>query len=105
MTPFEAVYGLPPPRLLTYVLGTTLVEVVDKVLRNHEQILAILQQNMQHAQQRMEKYADLKRSERKLNWVSKYTFTCSLIGSPMWLLTPPSSFRPIFRGPFPSSAR
>jgi len=46
MTPFEAIYGLPPPRLLTYVPGTTLVEAVDEVLCNHEQILAILQQNM-----------------------------------------------------------
>jgi hypothetical protein len=44
MTPFEVVYGLPPPRSLTYVLGTTCVEAVDEVLRNCEQILTLLQQ-------------------------------------------------------------
>jgi hypothetical protein len=36
MTPFEAVYGLPPPRLLTYVPGTTRLEAVDEVLRSRE---------------------------------------------------------------------
>jgi hypothetical protein len=49
MTPYEAVYGVPPPRLLSYVPGTTRVEAVDEVLRNREQILTLLKQNMQHA--------------------------------------------------------
>ncbi|XP_077230125.1 uncharacterized protein LOC143863324 [Tasmannia lanceolata] len=34
MTPYEAVYGSPPPRLLTYVKGTTKVPVVEEVLGN-----------------------------------------------------------------------
>lgn len=58
MTP-KAMYGLPPPQLLTCIPGTTWVEAVDEVLRNREQILAL-----QQAQQIM-KYADLRRSERK----------------------------------------
>jgi len=66
MTPYEAIYGVPPPRLLGYVPGTTRVEVVDDVLRNREQILTLLQQNMKHAQQRMKRYADLQRTEREL---------------------------------------
>jgi hypothetical protein len=31
-TPFEALYGYQPPRLLEYILGTTKVEVVDDYL-------------------------------------------------------------------------
>jgi len=41
-----------------------MVEAVDEVFHNCEQILALLQQNLQQAQQRMKKYADLRRSER-----------------------------------------
>jgi hypothetical protein len=66
MTPYEAVYGVPPPRLLSYVPGTTRVEAVDEVLRNREQILQLLQHNIKQAQQRMKKYADLKRTKWEL---------------------------------------
>jgi ribosomal protein L21E len=59
------VYGVPPPRLLSYIPGTTLVQAVDEVLRNREQILSILHHNLHHAQQRMKKYADIKRTKRK----------------------------------------
>jgi hypothetical protein len=34
MTPFEAVYGVPPPNLLMYVPGTSNVQAVDGYLRN-----------------------------------------------------------------------
>jgi hypothetical protein len=66
MTPYEAVYGQPPPKLLSYILGTTNVAAVDELLRTREQILALLQQNNKQAQQRMKKFADLRRSERTL---------------------------------------
>jgi hypothetical protein len=66
MTPYEAFYGQPLPRLLSYVHGTTNVAAVDELLRTREQILALLQQNIQQAQQRMKKFADLRRSERTL---------------------------------------
>jgi hypothetical protein len=65
MTPYEAVYGVPPLRLLSYFPGTTRVEAVDEVLRNREQIIHLLQHNIKQAQQRMKKYADLRRSERE----------------------------------------
>ncbi len=54
-----------PPRLLSYIPGTTRVEAVDEVLRNREQILALLKQNIQFAQQRMKKYADIRRTKRE----------------------------------------
>jgi hypothetical protein len=42
MTPYEAVYGQPPPRLLSNVPGTTNVAAVDELLKSWEQILALL---------------------------------------------------------------
>jgi len=64
LTPYEAVYGVPPPRLLSYVPGMTQVDAVEEVLRTRQQILTLLQHNLQHAQQRMKRYSDLKRTER-----------------------------------------
>jgi hypothetical protein len=49
MTPYEAVYGVPLPRLLTYVPGTTWVEAVEEELRTRQQILILLQHNLQQA--------------------------------------------------------
>jgi len=65
MTSYKVVYGVPPPRLLNYVPGTTRVEAVDEVLRNREQILNLFQQNIKKAQHRMKNFADLKRSKRE----------------------------------------
>jgi uncharacterized protein YllA (UPF0747 family) len=50
----------------SYVLGTTQVDAVDDILKNREVILSLLQQNLQHTQQRMKKYVDLRRTERAL---------------------------------------
>lgn len=75
MTPFEAVYGIPPSWLLSYIPGTTKVNVVDELLWSKEQILTLLQHNMQQAQQRMKKYVDLKRSERTLE-VGQLVYLC-----------------------------
>jgi hypothetical protein len=66
MTPYEAVYGQPPPRLLSNVPGTTNVAAVDELLKSWEQILALLKQNLIQAQQRMKRFADMRRSERTL---------------------------------------
>ena len=42
MSPYEAVYGTPPPKLISYVKGTTMVEAVDQELRSREVIIATL---------------------------------------------------------------
>ncbi|KAL5840346.1 hypothetical protein ACOSQ4_012954 [Xanthoceras sorbifolium] len=39
MTPFEVVYGTPPPTLLPYVLGTTQVQAVEEYLSNRTTVL------------------------------------------------------------------
>ena len=46
---------------------TTRVAAVDEVLRSREESLALLPHNVQHDQQRMKKYVDLRRSERTLD--------------------------------------
>ncbi|XP_059461907.1 uncharacterized protein LOC132190901 [Corylus avellana] len=65
ITPYEAVYDLLPPQLLTYIPGTTKLEAVDETLHSREQILSLLLHNLQQAQQMMKNYADLRISERK----------------------------------------
>jgi len=65
MTPFEAVYGTPPSRLLSYVPCTTTVDAINVLLRDRTQLITLLRHNMKQAQQRMKKYMDLRRSERE----------------------------------------
>jgi hypothetical protein len=47
MAPFEAVYGIPPPRLLSYIPRTTKLEAIDEVPKSREHILSLLRSNMQ----------------------------------------------------------
>jgi len=42
VTPFEAIYEIPPPNLLSYVPGTTKVQAVDEFLSDQELILLTL---------------------------------------------------------------
>ena len=63
MTPFEAVYGIPPPHLLTYIPGTSRIQAVDEYLRDRDTILHELHHNLSMATQRMKCQADQKRRE------------------------------------------
>lgn len=63
MTPFEAVYGIPPPHLLTYVPGTSHIQAVDEYLRDRDTILRELCHNLSLARQRMKSRAGLKHRE------------------------------------------
>nr|XP_023885311.1 uncharacterized protein LOC111997457 [Quercus suber] len=72
MTPFEALYGFPPPRLLDYIPGTTKVESVEEHLRDRQQLIALLKQNLVAAQVRMKVTADKHRTMREFevgDWV------------------------------------
>ncbi|XP_075650076.1 uncharacterized protein LOC142620614 [Castanea sativa] len=46
LTPFETLFGYPPPRLLDYILGTTKVDSVDVHLRTRQQLLSLLKHNL-----------------------------------------------------------
>ncbi|GJZ63641.1 transposon ty3-G gag-pol polyprotein [Tanacetum coccineum] len=63
MTPFEAVYGRPPPRLLTYVPGTSKVQAVEEFLLDRDKLLRDLRSNLLIARDRMKSKADSKRRE------------------------------------------
>jgi hypothetical protein len=72
MTPFEAMFGYLPPRLLTYSPGTTQIAAVDHQLQNRDVQLKLLRENLQASQNRMKKYSDLKRTDRNFeigDWV------------------------------------
>ncbi|GJV90084.1 transposon ty3-G gag-pol polyprotein [Tanacetum coccineum] len=63
ITPFEAVYGIPPPSLLSYVAGTSRVQAVDEYLRDRDSILRELHRNLLIARNRMKCQADQNRRE------------------------------------------
>jgi hypothetical protein len=65
MTPFEAVYGQKPPSVLSYLLDTSKVQVVDQTLIVREDILCILKENLVMAHYRMKQQADQGCSERQ----------------------------------------
>ena len=58
ISPFEAVYGQPPPTLLFYIPGTTKVQVVGDLLRSCDDILRALRRNLIVAHDSMKSQAD-----------------------------------------------
>ena len=58
MTPYEAVYVQAPPILLPYTPNSSPVQAVDVVLRNRDEVLRILRENLPMARNRMKKQAD-----------------------------------------------
>lgn len=72
MTPYEAVYGQPPPIHLPYLAGESKVQVVAKCLEEREKMMLILKFHLLRAQHRMKQMADKHRSERSFeigDWV------------------------------------
>jgi hypothetical protein len=65
MTPFEVVYGQKPPSVLSYLPGTSKVQVVDQTLTVREDILRTLKENLVMAQNRMKQQEDQGHSERQ----------------------------------------
>lgn len=63
ISPFEVVYGQPPPTLLSYIPGTTKVQAVDDLLCNRDKILSDLCQNLTIARDRMKSQANQHRQE------------------------------------------
>ncbi|CAM8956818.1 unnamed protein product [Rhodiola kirilowii] len=64
MTPFEAVYGRPPPSILEYIPGSGEVENVDVWLARREQVIQQLRTNIAKAQHRMQQSANKHRSHK-----------------------------------------
>ena len=64
ITPFEAVYGRPPPTYVAYIPDESSVVVVDQSLREQDAMVCLLKANLIQAQARMKGYANKRRSER-----------------------------------------
>lgn len=72
ISPFQALYGRPPPELIDYRPGDSNMEAVDILLKQRDLLLWEFRVNLQVAQERMKKYADRKRRPFKFevgNWV------------------------------------
>ena len=61
LTPFEIIYGKPPPTVLDYVAGTTNNEAAQSLLESRHALHSKLQQRLKKAQETMKHYADAKR--------------------------------------------
>ncbi|CAJ2651205.1 unnamed protein product [Trifolium pratense] len=71
-TPFEIVYGRPPPTLVKWVQGETRVASVEKDLLDRDEALKQLKTQLLKAQERMKNLADKKRVDRNFvcgEWV------------------------------------
>ena len=65
MSPFQALYGVHPPSIQTYLPGTTSVQSVDVALQDRDKLLRLLRANLQLAQNRMKQIYDKGRTERE----------------------------------------
>nr|XP_008373708.1 uncharacterized protein LOC103437020 [Malus domestica] len=64
MSPYQALYGMPPPTVHTYMPGTTAIHRVNKSLQDRDTLLRLLRTNLQLAQNRMKQTYDKGRTER-----------------------------------------
>ena len=71
-TPYEVVYGQPPPSPIAYVQGQSHVDAVDRSLSAREAAVRLLKFHLHRAQQKMKINADKHRTERDFDvgqWV------------------------------------
>ena len=71
-TPFDVVYGRPPPPLLAYKAGAARTDTVDGLLRDHDEALAEIRERLLQAQQLSKKYYDASHRELEFavgDWV------------------------------------
>ncbi|OMO96556.1 reverse transcriptase [Corchorus capsularis] len=94
-SPFEVVYGRPPPTIASYVIGQTKIAALEDSLLERQNILNELKTNLAHAQNRMKMQADRKHSEKSF---SEGDWVVRRIGSVAYELKLPESAKihPIF---------
>lgn len=64
-SPYEVVYGRPPPSLLRYVPKTARVQSLEDTLYDRDQVLKLLKNHYVKSQAKMKQYADKRRTERE----------------------------------------
>ena len=67
MTPFQALYGRPPPMISHNQLGSSPVNEIDHKLGSHNDFLKQLKINLQAASNQMKQVADFKRRDIEFN--------------------------------------
>ena len=63
MTPFMALYGYHPPYITSYLRENSKVEAVQDHIEHQQEVLQLLKDNLNLAQNRMKQQADQHRSE------------------------------------------
>lgn len=58
MTPFQVVYGRPPPQLLPYTAATARTATVDQLLQDRDEYISDVRERLQQAQAYAKKYYD-----------------------------------------------
>lgn len=72
LTPYEGVYGKPPPLHLPYLQGESAVDEIYRSLQRREHMIDLVKFHLARAQTRMKNQADKKRSDRTFSvgdWV------------------------------------
>lgn len=100
MSPYEAVFGRPPPSLLDYLVGTSSIAAVDDLLQSQTSLLQTLRDNLKRAQQRMQDQTNAKRHDMSFRRVIGCIFVSNLIGRPRWLTAKTTSSLAVFMGRF-----
>ncbi|KAL8138945.1 hypothetical protein V2J09_004946 [Rumex salicifolius] len=74
-TPYEIIYGQPPPLHLPYLPGESSSAIVDRSLRKREELLDMLKFHLQRAQNRQKQAADAHRSAREFQLPPRTDFS------------------------------
>lgn len=61
ITPFQALYGIPPPTVINYLSRASVLEEVEKELQEREELMRQLKENLNKAGNHMKYQADNKR--------------------------------------------
>jgi hypothetical protein len=76
-TPFEVVYGRPPPPILPYTVGSAKTDAADGLLRSRDEMLAEVRQRLLQVQRLSKKYYDANHRDVELD-VGAWVWLCLL---------------------------
>ena len=72
MSPYQALYGRPPPFFPAYSAGSTTIQALDEMLKERDEVMRTLKENLRLAQHRMEQKANAHRRELVLVRLQPY---------------------------------
>ncbi|MCI39079.1 retrotransposable element Tf2 protein, partial [Trifolium medium] len=62
-TPFQVIYGKPPPTIPSYITGSSPIDACDVVLTSRDELMRLLRKNLTKAQAQMKVAADKHRRD------------------------------------------